>query len=173
MLEPRDTSIAQADAETDGVRVFELIPGTDFLVLFAGVDTPDEDVLEELADQADQRCAPGTLGAGLATLETFAQWAASGILGNAAWVPFPATIAYLKHHRSRKDVPQPVTVTPESVAVQAVSVCLSQAASTNPGNVHASKGGWTVTVLHDGRSVMVHGEDQMQIVTVTVTDSAP
>src|SRR5437763_1455725 len=79
--------------------IAELIPGEDILlILDPSVEVPSEDVVEELRIQAYERRDAPTMGTHetVEALQTVAGWAASGVVGNAAFALFPATWAFAR-----------------------------------------------------------------------------
>lgn len=85
------------DLGTPTPSVFVLIPERDYLVVFDDgvIPLPDAEVLEELEIQADQRCAPATLGAVSDALLTVAEAIAGNVLTTAIGAAYPALGRYL------------------------------------------------------------------------------
>lgn len=105
----------ESESRRPAPKVFELIPEKDYLVISAAGDLPlpDHEELEELCIQADQRCAPPTLGPAADAILTLAELVAGGLATNAATAGYPALRAYLGRllsalHRSDSEA-QPET----------------------------------------------------------------
>jgi hypothetical protein len=141
--------------------VIELIPGEDVLVIASGdSDLPDEDAVAELRMQAYERRDEATLGTSISSaLQTLAEFLVAGVIGNAAWAPFPAAVRYAREWQRRRKAATPILA--EQAIARARQVCRVAFGKALPelhtDSVHPLIGdeGWRVTLRQDTQTVHV------------------
>lgn len=157
---PRHLSRPDGEDSGHSYTTIELIPGEDYLVLVDPDlgDVPDEETVEELQIQAYQRRGTETLGTGevaVEVLKTLADYAAAGIVGQAALVPFVATARYIQRWRARR---RP-TLTKEQITPRC-EAAVGQIAELpgDPRTISVTQNGdscWVITLNAAGQQVIV------------------